>query len=184
MACAIETLAVDGYARASLARIAQRAGISKGVIVYHFGDKDELFEQVVQEVLSTATDVVGPQLAAAPTATGTLRTYLRARVGFLSTHRQHMLALFELWMNLRTADGRLRLDEADAAQTTSAIESILADGQRAGEFAPLPVHATAMVIRQAIDGVLLELRVRPDLDLDAYAQDLVQVFDHIVRRHP
>ena len=37
--CAIETLATLGYAQASLAHIAKRAGISKGVIVYYFSSK-------------------------------------------------------------------------------------------------------------------------------------------------
>ncbi len=46
--CAIETLATLGYAQASLAHIAKRAGISKGVIVYYFSSKEELFEQVIQ----------------------------------------------------------------------------------------------------------------------------------------
>src|ERR1051326_6821589 len=47
--CAIETLATLGYAQASLAQIAKRAGISKGVIVYYFSSKEELFEQVRSE---------------------------------------------------------------------------------------------------------------------------------------
>ncbi|HYZ02578.1 MAG TPA: TetR/AcrR family transcriptional regulator, partial [Candidatus Binatia bacterium] len=55
VACAIETLAVEGYANASLARIAERAGVSKSVIVYHFGGKDEVLESVVQEVFEAAT---------------------------------------------------------------------------------------------------------------------------------
>ena len=45
IACAIETLATLGYAQASLAHIAQRAGISKGVIVYYFSSKEELYQE-------------------------------------------------------------------------------------------------------------------------------------------
>jgi AcrR family transcriptional regulator len=39
---AIETIAGLGYGQASLARIAERAGTSKGVISYHFPGKDDL----------------------------------------------------------------------------------------------------------------------------------------------
>ncbi|MGH8430951.1 MAG: TetR/AcrR family transcriptional regulator, partial [Solimonas sp.] len=48
--CAIEALAEVGYARASLAEIAKRAGISKGVILYHFKGKDDLLEKVVDDI--------------------------------------------------------------------------------------------------------------------------------------
>jgi AcrR family transcriptional regulator len=42
MAAAIDTIAELGYGQASLARIAQRAGTSKGVICYHFVGNDDL----------------------------------------------------------------------------------------------------------------------------------------------
>lgn len=174
---AIETLAEEGYMHASLARIAERARVSKSVIVYHFGTKDEVFEQVVAEVMAAAFDAVRPLVQAEPTATGKLRAYLEARVGFLGTHRQHMLALFEIWMNLRTRDGDQRFGEADAKPTVDAIEQILREGQRSGEFGSFSRAVMAMAIRQAVDGVLLQLRVHPDLDLEAYAQELVALFE-------
>lgn len=130
--CAIDVLAEEGYAMATLARIAARAGVSKSVVVYHFGGKDQVFEQAVVEIMKTATEVVRPQVEAEPTATGRLRACLRARVGFLKTHRHHMLALFEIWRNLRDDEGRLRLGEADAVPTVDAIERILRDGQDSG----------------------------------------------------
>lgn len=184
MACAIETLAVEGYANASLARIAERAGVSKSVIVYHFGGKDEVLESVVQEVFEAATGAVGPRIEAEATAAGKLRAYLEARVGFLATHRHHMLALFEIWMNFRGPDGDLRLGEGDAKATVGAIEAILREGQRSGEFATFSTAVMAMAVRQAVDGVLLQLRADPDLDLDTYAAELVALFERATTRQP
>jgi TetR/AcrR family transcriptional regulator, fatty acid metabolism regulator protein len=182
VACAIETLADEGYARASLARIAERAGVSKSVIVYHFGGKDELLEQVIAEVYDAATTAVRPRLESESTARGRLRAYIEARVGFLATHRRHMLALFEIWMNFRDKDGQLRLGESAATSTVEAIDLILRDGQRSGEFADFAPDVMAMAVRQAVDGVLLQLRVRPDLDLDTYGRELVALFERATRR--
>lgn len=182
MECAIAALAEEGYARASLARIAERAGVSKSVIVYHFGGKEELLGQVAAEVFKVAYEVVHPRVAAEPTAAGRLRAYLEARVGFLTTHRDHMLALFEIWMNLRDEAGRPSLGETDAKPTVDAIERILIDGQDSGEFTDFSTDVMAMAVRQAVDGVLLQLRVRPDLDIEAYAQELVALFDRATRR--
>ena len=182
--CAIETLAVEGYANASLARIAERAGVSKSVIVYHFGGKEEVLESVVQEVFEAATGAVGPRIEAEATAAGKLRAYLEARVGFLATHRHHMLALFEIWMNFRGPDGDLRLGEGDAKATVGAIEAILREGQRSGEFATFSTAVMAMAVRQAVDGVLLQLRADAHLDPDTYASELVALFDRAPRRQP
>jgi len=51
VAAAIDTIAELGYGQASLARIAETAGTSKGVIIYHFGGKDELMRELVAEVV-------------------------------------------------------------------------------------------------------------------------------------
>lgn len=182
VACAIETLAEEGFPRASLARIAERAGVSKSVIVYHFGGKDRLFEQVIAEIYAAATEAVRPRLEAEETAVGRLRAYIEARVGFLATHRRHMLALFEIWMNFRDKDGELRLGESAAKSTVDAIELVLRDGQRSGEFGDFAPDVMAMAVRQAIDGVLLQLRLQPDLDLDTYTRELVALFDRATRR--
>jgi AcrR family transcriptional regulator len=175
-------LAEDGYAGATMARIAERAGVSKSVIVYHFGSKEAVFEQVAAEVFKVATETVRPQLDAADGAAGKLRAYVQARVGFLRTHPNHMLALFEIWMNLRGPAGELRFTEQDAEQTVDAIEQLLRAGQRSGEFGAFDPAVLAMVIRQAIDGVLLQLRRQPDLDLDLYTRELVALFDHATKR--
>lgn len=179
--CAIEVLAEEGYQRATLARIAERARVSKSVVVYHFGGKDGLFAEVVTEVFGKATAEVRPRVEAASSAADKLRAYLRARLGHLDSGRQHMLALYELWMNLRTDDGRMRLGEPDATGTVDAIEAILVAGQRSGEFAAFSVPVMAMTIRQAVDGALLRLRVEPDLDVAAYAEELVALFDRATR---
>src|SRR5947207_15926610 len=60
--CAIETLATGGYAQASLAHNAKRAGISKGVIVYYFSSKEELFEQVIQAIYMEGACLRCPQI--------------------------------------------------------------------------------------------------------------------------
>ena len=42
--CAIEAIAELGFPRASVAEVARRAGVSKGVVTYHFPAKDDLIQ--------------------------------------------------------------------------------------------------------------------------------------------
>lgn len=182
MQCAIEVIAEQGFAQASVARIARRAGVSKSVVLYHFEGRDELIDQVVAEVFAEATSAVRPQVAAASSAVEELRAYIQARVRFLGTHRAYMLALFEIWTGDRTPDGRPRLDETTAESTTDVIDQILRRGQQDGEFGQFDTRVMSMAVRQAIDGVLLQLRTHPDLDLEVWAGQLVSLFDRATRR--
>jgi AcrR family transcriptional regulator len=180
VACAIEVIAERGYANTSLANIAERAGTSKGVILYHFAGKDELIEQVVAEVFAVATAELVPKLQTQTTARGQLRTYIEARVGFLTTHLRHMRALMEIWLGYRGPDGKMQL--ADAGEPTlDAIEQLLVRGQENGEFRSFPTRPMAVTIGQAIDGALLQRFAHPELDLAAFAAELVTIFDLATR---
>ena len=54
VAAAIDTIAEEGYPGASFARIAERLGISRGLISYHFAGKDDLIKQVIHEAAEEA----------------------------------------------------------------------------------------------------------------------------------
>ena len=48
----IASLAKSGYSETSLLSVATRAGYSKGAVQYHFSSKEELMDQVLNELLS------------------------------------------------------------------------------------------------------------------------------------
>lgn len=180
--CAVQALAEDGYAAASLANIGARAKVSKSAIAHYFGNKEQLVEEVVKTVFAAATADLLPRLEHATTMRERLSAYIEGRVLFLENHRSHMLALFEIWTNLRTADGSLRFGESDATETVEAIEQMLRAGQRSGEFGQFDTEVMAMAVRQAVDGVLLTLRSRSDLDLARYARELARLFERATAR--
>src|SRR5262245_4148107 len=78
VASAIEVIAEVGFARASLARIAEHAGISKGVISYHFAGKEELMVEVVVGVYTTVGEHVVARMQGIESATELLRTHVLA----------------------------------------------------------------------------------------------------------
>lgn len=75
---AITVIAEHGYRNASLARIAQHVGISRGLISYHFSGKAELIAQVLVTVYTDAATVMGARVAAGvpdPLAIGMLAAW-------------------------------------------------------------------------------------------------------------
>lgn len=179
--CTIETIATLGYTQASLAQIAKRAGISKGVITYHFTNKEELIEQVVTEIYTAAVQVVTPQIAAQPTNALMLQAYIRSAVDYIGTHRMQMVALLEIVLNFRTADGKLRYNGTEEWILT-ALEALLRQGQEEGEFRAFDLRVMAVTIRRAIDAVAPLFAANPNLDVESYAQELVTLFDRATRK--
>ncbi len=180
--CAIETIATLGYAQASLAQIAKRANISKSVITYYFKSREELLEQVVTEIYTAAVQAVTPQIAAQPTAQLRLQAYIRSAVDYIGTHRMRMVALLEIALNFRTADGKLRYGGTTEEWILTALEALLRQGQEEGEFRAFDQHVMAVTIRQAIDVVAPLLAAHPNLDTDSYALELVTLFDRATRK--
>jgi len=181
VACAIETIATLGYARASLAEVAKRAGISKSVISYHFAGKDELIREVVTEVYSLAISLIVPRIQAAPDARGALRAYIEGHVAFFASHRQHVLALVEIVSGLPPEARDLSSHVAGVEDALPGLERILRRGQAEGQFGAFSPRVMALTIRSVLDALAPQLRVYPDLDLETYARELVELFDRATR---
>jgi AcrR family transcriptional regulator len=182
IAATIETLATAGYAQASLAQIAQNADISKSVISYHFSGKDDLLAQVVTQINEDTWAFIEPRLAAETSAAGKLQAYIEANLQYMKTHRASLLAVITVVGNLRADDGSLRIAPSTDESVITLLTGILENGLRDGEFRDLDPRVIAVTVGQALVGVLGEWAMSPDVDLDAYAAELVALFDHATRK--
>jgi AcrR family transcriptional regulator len=175
---AIETIAELGYRGASFAQIAKRAGLSStGLISYHFAGKDELIEQVVGEIFGSISGFMADRVQAESSAGGRLRAYIEGNVEFIGTHRSEMKALLEVFLN-----GGLHYDGETDLTVVSHVEQILRSGQEAGEFRDFDARVVAAAIQRAVDGLPLLLESTPELDLEAFARELVTLFELGIRR--
>jgi AcrR family transcriptional regulator len=182
VAAAIDTLAELGYGQASLARIAERAGTSKGVIIYHFGSKDDLVREVVAELSAKGRAYMGPQLEAESTGAGMLRTYIEANLAFVRENRSHVAAVVEIALSARSADGHPLYDMSIREEGAEALRQLLGYFQGCGEFrADFDPAVMAMTIRATLDAVPARMARDPDLDLGHYGRELAALF-HIATR--
>jgi TetR/AcrR family transcriptional regulator, fatty acid metabolism regulator protein len=179
---AIDTIAALGYGQASLARIAETAGTSKGVIIYHFGGKDELIRELVAELRARAVAYMHPRIEAEPTGAGKLRAYIESNLAFMRENRNHVVAIVEIALNARAADGSRLYDFAIQDEGVAALQQLLAHFQGTGEFrAGFDPRVVAMTIRAAIDAVPSRLARYPDLDVGHHAHELADLFDLVTR---
>ena len=181
--CAAEAIAEVGYADASMAEIARRAGVAKSVVSYHFSDKEELMGEVLRTALATYAEFMEPRLAGAASASDKLRAYLTGTARYIVEHRILHVAVIEIAFNATSADGRPLVATMPLQAPDPSVEDILRQGQRDGEFRDFEVGVVAGVVRSAVThAMVMAQRARPGADLDAYAAELVRLFDLGTRR--
>ena len=180
MECAIEVIADLGYAHASLDQIARRAGISKGVISYHFNGKDELIQEIIKTQYISGYTFITSRLKTESSAAGILRAYIESDLEFMRLNPRHLIALVDIYLNDRNAAVKLYSDnEIDLKN----LEKMLKSGQESGEFREFPTREMALAIRAAIDAVPIKMRRDPSLDIAAYARELTIIFDLATRKN-
>jgi AcrR family transcriptional regulator len=172
VAAAIDTLAEVGYARASFAQIARRAGLSStGLISYHFAAKSELIGEVIAQVVGEMSQFMGGRMRGASGPGDALRIYIEGNCAFIASHRTQMKALLEIFVS-----GGFDYEAGDERQAVSPLEGILRAGQDAGEFRGFDVPVMATLIQRSVDGLPFLLAVRPEQDIQAYAREVVTTF--------
>jgi AcrR family transcriptional regulator len=174
---AIETIAAAGYRGATFARIARQAGLSStGLISYHFAGRDELIGEVVAKVIGDIGGFMAQRMAGVTGPSAALRAYIEGNAEFTATHRAEMKALLEIFLN-----GGFRYDASDEQAVLSPVEEILRAGQRTGEFRAFDPTVLATMIQRAVDGLPFLLAAQPDLDVAAYAAEVVTTFELATR---
>lgn len=152
--CAVEVIAELGAERASIVRIAQRAGVSRGVVTYHFRDRDDLFDRVVEEVYRIGEAEVGPPVRAAETPRDALLAFVGGSVDFYARHPAHMTALVEIFAADRHSPTRSRDGRAEHHHETADLAAILAEGQRGGQFRSFDIPLMILTLRAVLDAAV------------------------------
>lgn len=178
---AAETVADVGYARASLARIAERAEVSKSVISYHFtGGKDELLMQMVSTFFEDTWAYMVERIEAQTTAAGRIRAWVGSQMAYFGAHRTRFLAMVAIIDSHRLPDGSRPFADG-MQQELDAVTEILREGQRDGEFRTFDAPGFATIIIQATEGVLGRWAYDEETDLDAQTAVLLDFIDHAIR---
>ena len=182
--CAIDVIAELGFAQASLSQIAKRAGISAGVISYHFAGKDDLIREVAAHVFLQGGAFIGPRVNGKPTASETLRAFILASVEYVAEKPAYTRAVMNIIRAGRAENGQPRYDAALEAPRREGFEQILRWGQEGGEFRRFDVGVMARTIIEALDAVPPQLADDPHLDTVAYGRELATLFDLATRAAP
>lgn len=161
----VDLVADEGYRGASLARIAQRAGISKAAVLYHFASKDALVRAAHDHTLTALTGEVARAVEAAQAPNGPA-AYIRTMIGHLQEHPRHTRMLIEAMSH--------GIGEHGAAERWQALAQIMAAAWPEPQADP---RTAAVIVGGAIDGIVNEGLQDSGYDTVAAAEQLIAMVE-------
>ena len=99
---------------------------------------------------NAAAAYIGPRVGAQSSARERLRAYIEAHIEYISQHLTQMMALAEIGLNMRNADGRPPLAGLTDQPALDPLIRLLRRGQEANEFRNFDARVVAITIRRAI----------------------------------
>jgi AcrR family transcriptional regulator len=162
------SVARRGVAGSTFDRVAREAGVSRGLLHYHFGTKEKLLVEVVRRESELRIAALEEQLSGATTAddfVDLLATALRETV---KNDPDYVTVLFELFtLSLRNDEVAAELSELHR-RVREHVGELLATKQAEGVLhLRAEPEAIADVLFSLADGVAVRMLTEPDRDFSA-----------------
>ena len=181
VAATISTIAEIGYAKASFAQIARRAGISPGLITYHFAKREELMKQVMLTVHDSMSRALTARREGAGSYRATVRAMIEGFVHYCAEHPAELIAIGQIASAARDAEAAREWYGRQSAETLAEIEAVFRAGQECGELRQFSPRVMAVSVIGAMEAVPAELMARPDTDVAQHAKELADIFELAVK---
>ncbi|GFE20308.1 TetR/AcrR family transcriptional regulator [Streptomyces libani] len=178
----IDVISTRGYPATSLSAIAERAGLSKAAVLYHFSSKDKLTRAALEQVMEQFSAYVTERLARAAGPRDAIVAYVRAMIGYQQANRRQVRVITEMLLD---DEGGTRLKTPGSHDTHGrwqGLADLLTEGQKAGVLREFDPRTVALAIGGAIDGVIAHWLAHPELDLDAAAAELEEFTLNAIER--
>jgi AcrR family transcriptional regulator len=179
LAAATELFATRGYAGAGVDRLAERSGIAKTAIYYHFGNKEGLLAAVLERTanewilaIQQAARQAGDPMARLEQALGGMRAMLE--------ERPWIYKLFQI-LTLEVADEKPEI-RATLQGIIRRARSAITNGMSEALGIDVPdADGVAGLMLAVVDGISLGMQIDPDrVSLDSAFADLRRIVTFMI----
>jgi AcrR family transcriptional regulator len=155
-----EVMVERGIDAARVTDVAERAGVSHGLVHYYFPTKDDLVAATMRYAAGVGVQRLRKRVAARSTAAEQLDTLFHLAIPNGPSASDAWVLWVDAWSaGLRDRTVRHVHEEQDSAWAATLVE-IIDSGVAAGEFTCSDPQQTAMVLTSLIDGLALRLVLR------------------------
>lgn len=154
--CAYYEIGERGVHRVSLQDIAEKAGVSKGLIPYYFKTKDRLVLRTMEWALSAVAERIRGAISGASTPEEKVLGMIDVIFAGPEQNRRFYLTYLDLLDHAARVDGFGQLSAAFRATVNGLYAEVIALGRDGGAFGVPDVAEAATTVRAIIDGLFLQ----------------------------
>lgn len=178
IAAATAEFAASGFAGARLDAIAERAGVTKGGVYFHFAGKEDLFFAVLDHWRERRRRLLQVPVTGAGGAAVALRSFLSSYLAFhfREPEATHLLRVLATELRGRFT-ARLREDDRQEQRWLRAnVRDLLVEGTRDGTLFSEDPAAAAFLLASAVIGVLEQWQTAPtDVEAHCHEEELARM---------
>ena len=162
------SVAQRGVAGATFDHVAREAGVSRGLLHYYFGTKEQLLVEVVRRDAELRLAVLDEQLAGAQTADDFVDTLVSQLEHTVRHEPETRVVVYEL-VSLSRRHEEIAVELAELLRRTrEQVAALLAAKQAQGVLhLPADAEAIADILFAIGDGIALRMLAEPDRDFAA-----------------
>lgn len=182
LAQAIQTFADEGFQKADVQVIADRAGVGKGTVYRYFGSKQDLFWACTYDVLDRLAEHLLAAIEGVGGSLERLRAAGRAYAGFFETNPQYLEVFVQDRAEFRGAapEALVEYHKRLIRRFGDVVERGIADG----ELRPVHVRKTVVSLGSVLYGSVVNASYAGiDYSLAELAQHAVDIFLEGIRAH-
>ncbi len=181
---AVELFQEEGFHATTTHQVAERAGISVGLIYQYFGNKEDLLRAAIVDILADFRDRIPSAMAeAGPDPEARLRSGFRALVAVIDEKPEATVLSYRESMTL-SREGREEIKKLEI-ETAEPFRLAILDGVALGRFldvdADLVVHNLLLT---AHGWALKQWRLARWLDLDTYVERELDLLLRAIQASP
>lgn len=180
----IQVVAHHGFEAATASLIAERAGVSKGLIWHYFAGKNDLMKQTVMETVRLIRDEVAAAADPSTPVPDTIRTYIRTVASVRRARPDEFRGMDRIVRRLEEPDGSPAFSLHDYEELYQGQQALFQRGQAEGNFRDLDTRVMAITYQAAVDAMLSYFDSHPDTDVDQYADALADILLASLARQP
>ena len=159
---AFREVAERGFSNVTLDDIAARAGVSKGVTLYYFDSKEDLFRELFSWMIDSIHERMREAVAGAPHPVDKVRALVSLIFPSPSKNRAFFRAYVDFCGLAARRESFRQIDERFYAGCAEIDRGIVEEGMRTGAFRVGDAAETASTLRAIFDGLMLQWLAEKD----------------------
>lgn len=170
-----------GIDNTSLADIATVAGVSNGVVSYHFESKKDLGEEVLRHLLRKYSQYLQERLARKSNHLDKIDEFLNASLEYSKHHRGDYFVYMNTLGCYGTQDDRAAFTSWANDSLRKMLIDIIKAGQQNGEIAKISAQHLADILQAFTDGIMaLGVDKGADVNIDACRKLFQKMLDPLL----